>query len=846
MNADKERRGDTARASAEAAEEASRAQGSHYHSRMEAERDAPRREAARNVSENVNSENVSAESAGAFDEGKPSSNVRAQPPEEFTGGHVDKPKEVAGGLTAAWVATKHVAREMGLVRGTRTLLRLNQKDGFDCPGCAWPDPDGKRSHAEFCENGAKAVAEEATTRRVTPEFFREWSVADLSRKSDYWLGKQGRITQPVVLRRGATHYEPIEWDEAFKLIAGKLNSLASPDEAAFYTSGRTSNEAAFLYQLFVRQFGTNNLPDCSNMCHESSGRALTETIGVGKGTVTLEDFRLAEAIFVVGQNPGTNHPRMLTSLQEAKRRGCKIVHVNPLPEAGLNRFKHPQHPLDLLGGGTQLADIFLQVRINGDVPLLKGIMKEVLEAEELRPGDVLDWKFIHEHTHGFEEFARALRAVAWDALVEQSGITREEMREAARIFIESKRTIVCWAMGLTQHKNAVANIQEIVNLLLLRGQLGKSGAGACPVRGHSNVQGDRTMGIWERPTDEFLNSLAREFDFEPPRRHGLDTVETIKAMHERRVKVFFAVGGNFLSATPDTEFTAEALRRCRLTAHVSTKLNRAHLVTGEQALILPCLGRTERDVQKSGEQFVSVENSMGVVHSSRGSLEPASTQLLSEPAIVARLARATLDRRGGVEWEWLVEDYDRVRDLIERVIPGFDDYNRRVREPGGFYLPNLAREGVFKTSTGRANFTVHELPRNELEPGQFLMMTVRSHDQFNTTIYGLDDRYRGVQGERRVVFLNPEDVREQGLSAGQVVDLVSHFDGEERTARRFIVVPYRIPRRCAATYFPETNVLVPVAHVADKSNTPASKSVRISVRPSDAPLRFDYDMNGEQ
>ncbi|HKG11761.1 MAG TPA: molybdopterin-dependent oxidoreductase, partial [Pyrinomonadaceae bacterium] len=467
-------RDDSERARAEAAEGASAAQGSHYHSRMEAESDAPQREAAREGTPG----------AGAPDESATPSNVRAQPPEDFTGGEIREAKESAGGLHAVWVATKHVAREMGLVRGTRTLLRLNQKDGFDCPGCAWPDPDGERSHAEFCENGAKAVAEEATTRRVTPDFFREWSVADLSRKSDFWLGKQGRITHPVVLRRGATHYEPVEWDEAFKLVAEELNALDSPDEAAFYTSGRTSNEAAFLYQLFVRQFGTNNLPDCSNMCHESSGRALTETIGVGKGTVTLEDFQLAEAIFVIGQNPGTNHPRMLTSLQSAKKRGCKIVHVNPLPEAGLNRFKHPQHPLDLIGGGTQLADLFLQVRVNGDVPLLKGIMKEVLEAEELRPGDVLDWKFIHERTHGFEEFARALRETRWDALVEQSGVSREEMCEAARVLIASKRTIVCWAMGLTQHKNAVANIQEIVNLLLLRGQLGKPGAGACPVRGH--------------------------------------------------------------------------------------------------------------------------------------------------------------------------------------------------------------------------------------------------------------------------------------------------------------------------------------------------------------------------
>jgi molybdopterin-dependent oxidoreductase alpha subunit len=532
---------------------------------------------------------------------------------------------------------------------------------------------------------------------------------------------------------------------------------------------------------------------------------------------------------------------MLTALQSAKKRGCKIVHVNPLPEAGLNRFKHPQNPSDVLGRGTELADLFLQVRINGDVALLKGLMKEVLEEESRRPGEVLDRRFIEEKTAGFEQFARALVETGWDELSEQSGVTREEMREAARIFIDSERTIVCWAMGLTQHKNAVANIQEIVNLLLLRGQIGRPGAGACPVRGHSNVQGDRTMGIWERPTEVFLDQLAREFDFEPPRRHGLDTVETIKAMHDRRVKVFFALGGNFLSATPDTELTAEALGRCRLTAHVSTKLNRSHLLTGEQALILPCLGRTERDVQASGEQFVSVENSMGVVHSSRGTLEPASRDLLSEPSLVAHLARAVLGERSTVEWEWLVEDYDRIRDLIERVIPGFDDYNRRVREGGGFYLPNFAREGEFKTATGRAHFTVHSLPSHDLAPGQFLMMTVRSHDQFNTTIYGLDDRYRGVYNERRVVFLNPEDISEAGLSAGQVVNLVSHFEGEQRTARRFIVVPYRIPRRCAATYFPEANVLIPLRSVAEKSNTPTSKSVRITIIPSDSPLRFDYD-----
>jgi molybdopterin-dependent oxidoreductase alpha subunit len=636
----------------------------------------------------------------------------------------------------------------------------------------------------------------------------------------------------MLLKSQATHYEPVSWDEAFALISSELNALASPDEAIFYTSGRTSNEAAFLYQLFVRQFGTNNLPDCSNMCHESSGSALTETIGVGKGTVTLEDFDLTDAIFIIGQNPGTNHPRMLTALQKAKRRGCKIVHINPLPEVGTTRFKHPQEIFGMLGKGTELADLFLQVRINGDVALLKGIMKEMLEEEERQPGTILDHEFIAQQTDGFEGFVEALRHVSWDEIVEQSGVGREQIRQAAEIMMRARRTICCWAMGLTQHRNAVANIQEIVNLLLLRGQIGLPGAGVCPVRGHSNVQGDRTMGIWERPTEAFLDSLSKAFDFEPPRAHGYDTVESIKAMHAGRGKVFFALGGNFLSATPDTEYTAQSLRRCRLTVHVSTKLNRAHLITGQQALILPCLGRTEVDVQATGAQFVSSENSMGVVQSSRGSLEPASPHLLSEPAIVARLAAATLGERTSVDWLALAANYDLIRSRIERVIPGFEDYNRRVREPGGFYLPNMARERQFKTASGKANFTVHELPRHNLKDGQFLMMTMRSHDQFNTTIYGLDDRYRGIYQGRRVVFLNPQDITEAGLNAGQLVDLTSHFEDEERRAPRFVVVPYSIPRRCAATYFPEANVLVPIGSVAEKSNTPASKSVVISLRPS--------------
>ena len=758
-------------------------------------------------------------------------NISAQPPQEVAPPEVQQPKKVAGGLPAIVSAVRSISNEMGLVRGTRTLLKLNQPGGVDCPGCAWPEPDAERSHFEFCENGAKHIAGEATTKRVTPEVFAAHSVADLSLQSDEWLEAQGRITHPMLLRRSASHYEPIKWDDAFELIGGELNSLNYPDHAIFYTSGRTSNEAAFLYQLFVRQFGTNNLPDCSNMCHESSGTALTETIGVGKGTVLLDDFDQAEAIFVIGQNPGTNHPRMLSSLQRAKRNGATLVHINPLPEAGMTRFKHPQDVLGLVGGGTALADLFLQVRINGDVALLKGLSKAVLAEEERRPGTVLDHDFIAGQSQGFEEFSAALKNFSWSEITTHSGVTQEEIETAAKVFIESERTIFCWAMGLTQHRNAVANIQEIVNLMLLRGQLGKPGAGLCPVRGHSNVQGDRTMGVWERPTALFLDRLGAEFKFEPPRNHGYDTVRSIEAMHSGVGRVFFALGGNFLSATPDTEFTAEALRRCRLTAHVSTKLNRAHLITGEQSLILPCLGRTEVDLQNGVAQFVTTENSMGVVQMSQGSLTPASEQLLSEPQVVARLARATLHQRTTVDWEALANDYDLIRKHIENVCGGFDDYNARVRQPGGFVLPNPARQRVFNTSTGKANFTVHDLPTLKLEPNQYLMMTIRSHDQFNTSIYSGNDRYRGISNGRRVIFLNKDDMAQANLMPQQKVDLISHFEGEERVARGFRIIPYDIPRRCAATYFPEANVLVPIRNVAEKSNTPASKSVVISIAP---------------
>ena len=765
----------------------------------------------------------------------------AQPPVELAGTTLGAPSSAAAGLTAVRITTQIALGGMGAVRGAKLLLEVNQKDGFDCQSCAWPSPDGDRHTFEFCENGAKAVADEATQKRITAEFFEQHAVAELAAQSDHWLNAQGRLTEPMVLLAGATHYAPIAWEEAFALIAAELRALPTPDAAAFYTSGRTSNEAAFLWQLFVRQFGTNNLPDCSNMCHESSGVALGETIGIGKGTVTLEDFEKADAIFVIGQNPGTNHPRMLTALEAAKARGATIVSVNPLPEVGTERFKNPQdfmHPLKawstLLGDGARLADLWLQPRIGGDLALFKGIMKEMLAAEEAAsaPGTVLDHAFIAAHTHGYEALVADLRATAWDDVVAASGVGRAEIGRAAQIAMKSRATIVCWAMGLTQQPDAVETIQTIVNFLLLRGNIGRPGAGPCPVRGHSNVQGDRTMGIFERMPDWWLDRLDAEFGMKSPRAHGLDTVDTIRAMADGRVTVFLAMGGNFLSATPDTEFTAAALRKCALTAHVATKLNRSHLVTGRTALILPCLGRTERDRQAGGEQFVTVEDSMGVINSSRGRLAPAAAQLRSEVAIVGGIARAVFGA-GSVskrpEWETFAGNYDLIRDRIARVVPGFEDYNRRIRE-GVFHLPNAPRDArEWRTRTKRANFTVAPIRRRELAAGEFVMMTIRTHDQFNTTVYGLDDRYRGVFGGRRVVFMHEEDIRAAGLVQGQRVDLTNRFGGVERVAPSFMVAPYRIPRGCVATYFPEANVLVPIGSVAAKSNTPTSKFVVVTI-----------------
>jgi formate dehydrogenase major subunit len=752
---------------------------------------------------------------------------------------VRTPRDHAAGVEAVAVAMGRALGEMGPSRAARTLLRLNQVDGFDCMSCAWPDPDPDHRHtAEFCENGAKAVAEEATTARVGPEFFARHSIAELAARPDHWLGKQGRLTHPMVRRPGGTHYEPIAWDEAFTLAASHLNGLGSPDEAAFYTSGRASNEAAFVYQLFVRAFGTNNLPDCSNMCHESSGVALIDTIGIGKGSVSLEDLYRAELIVLAGQNPGTNHPRMLSALETAKRRGARIISINPLREAGLVNFRNPQHARGVVGHGTDLTDLHLPIRLGGDQALFQAIGSLLVEW------DAIDHAFVDAHTDGFAAWRAHVADVDWERVGQATGLERDQVVEAARMVASSGATVWCWAMGLTQHRNSVATIKEVVNLALARGDIGKPGAGLCPVRGHSNVQGDRTMGIWEKPPASFLDALAAEFGFEPPRRHGYDTVETIEAMLAGKVGVFVGLGGNFLHAAPDTGVTAEALRRTALTVQVSTKLNRSHLVTGETALILPTLGRTERDDRESGPQFVTVEDSMSVVHASRGRLAPAGEQLRSEVAIVCGLAEATLGAGTShadgtsIDWAALRADYGRIRAHIERVVPGFDDYEARVLTKTGFVLPHPPRDRrAFDTPSGRAQFTTSDLDLLEVPAGHLVLQTMRSHDQFNTTIYGLSDRYRGIEGGRQVVLLNRRDIEAHGLRAGDHVDIVAHWAGDDvdRRVRNFRVVEYDTPRGSAAAYYPETNPLVPLASVAEHSNTPTSKSVVVRLEPSTAP-----------
>lgn len=736
-------------------------------------------------------------------------------------------KKSSVGVPGITHAMQYALTEMGPKRSLQTLLKMNQVHGFDCPSCAWPDPDPEhRRTAEFCENGAKAVAWEATRKRVDREFFAANSIADLRSQDDHWLEHHGRLTEPMYLAPGATHYAPITWAEAIEVVAKRLRALPDPNRAVFYTSGRTSNEAAFAYQLLARRLGTNNLPDCSNMCHESSGAALSETIGIGKGVVTLDDLENhADLIVIVGQNPGTNHPRMLTALEHAKKRGGRIVAINPLPEAGFGKFRNPQTPRGLAGPGTMLADSYLPIRVNGDLQFFAGVNKVLLAREDAAPGSILDHDFIDKYCDGFDESAQAWRELDWSTITEQSGLSRAQIEDFASQVIDAHSVVVCWAMGLTQHRNAVTTIREIVNFLLLRGNIGRPGAGPSPIRGHSNVQGDRTMGIWEKMPDAFLDAVQAEFGFDPPREHGWDTVDAIRAMRDGKVDVFFALGGNFVAATPDTEVTEAAMENCQLTVHVATKLNRSHLCHGTEALILPCLGRTERDLQATGQQFVTVEDSMSMVHSSLGRLLPASPQLHSEIKIVTDLAQA-LFGDDDLDWAEMGSDYRVIRKHIEHVVPGFHAYEERVSSPGGFMLPRGPHDSrTFKTKTGKARFTVNPFTRVEVPEGHLLLQTVRSHDQFNTTVYGLDDRYRGIKGGRQIVFVNVDDLRDRGLRDGDLVDVVSVWKDEERRVKSFRAVEYATPRGCVAAYFPEANVLVPLDSTAEVSNTPASKSV---------------------
>ena len=747
-----------------------------------------------------------------------------------------KIKDWAAGMSGVKAAFSDLIEEKTLVRGTKALFKMNQVGGFDCPSCAWPDPDDDRSPlGEYCENGVKALAEEATTKKITSDFFKENSVYALSQLSDYEIGKKGRLTEPMYLPKNGTHYEPISWDAAFEKIGKTLNELDSPNEAVFYTSGRTSNEASFLYQLFAKEFGTNNMPDCSNMCHETSGAALRPTIGIGKGTVKLDDFYDTDLIIIIGQNPGTNAPRMLSALEKGKKNGAKIIAINPLPEAGLMGFKNPQEVKGVIGSPVKLADLYLPVKINGDMSLLKAIEILLLEAEKKNPGKVFNHDFIHEKTTGYEAYLQQFSNYNFDELAAQSGVTKEAIQQATEMIAFKNRIIVCWGMGLTQQPNGVDMIREILNILLLKGSIGKPGAGVCPVRGHSNVQGNRTMLIDEKPTPEQLDRLQNYFGFNPPREKGYDVVHAIKAMHEEKAKVLFCMGGNFLSATPDTTFTANALRKLKLTVSVSTKLNRTHLIHGKESLILPTLSRSDMDIVNGELQIVTTENSMGVVQDSKGILKPVSEHLINETQIVCRMAMATLGDKSVVDWQKYANSYDAVRDAIEQCIPGFENYNVRVRQKGGFYLPNAARDGKFITKQfgDRAPFTLTTVPENKLEADEYMMATTRTHDQFNTTIYGLDDRYRGIKNERRVVFMNPKDIEKAGFKNGDKVDLFNYDDSIERIAPLFIIVSYPIPEKNTVTYFPETNVLVSVNNVVKESNMPASKYVKIKIKKHD-------------
>jgi len=755
-------------------------------------------------------------------------NLSVRGNESFAKIKLGDPVSHAAGILGVKEALRHGFKEMGILRSMRTLLDMNQKGGFDCPSCAWPDPEDRSAIGEYCENGAKALADEATMTYIGKEFFAKYSVEELSKLSDFEINKLGRLIEPLVLRPDQIHYESITWEEAFDLIATELKRMKSPNEAIFYTSGRSSNEAAFLYGMFARALGTNNMPDCSNMCHESSGVALSETLGIGKGSVTLEDMYEAEVVMVVGQNPGTNHPRMLSALEKCKKNGGTVISVNPLEETGLINFRNPQHVKGILGGGQDIADIHLQVRINQDIALTKLLLKRLIDCDR-QIGGVIDHAFLEEYVDGYDVFISDIAQYNEKELLEICGVDEQKVNDTVQILAKKSKIIVCWAMGLTQHKNGVENIREYVNLLLLKGAIGKPNAGTCPVRGHSNVQGDRSVGIHHFVNKELNFRIKEHLGFIPPEEEGVDTVGAIQAMYEGKARVFMCLGGNFLMAASDTEYTAKGLQECELTVQVSTKLNRTHLVTGKTALILPTIGRSEKDFKNGKQRFFTVENSMGRVHQSKGVLKPASNLIMSEPEIIANIANTYFSGNHSVHWKSLGENYELIREYIDKVAKGFQETEQRSKGKG-YYLPNNVRDLDFgMLPNGKAQITINKLPKHTLQEDEFMLMTIRSHDQFNTTIYGLDDRYRGVYNERRVLFMNSMDMQEMELQQLDVVNITSTYDNVVRTAHKFLIVPYNIPKGNLAAYFPETNVLVPHNHYADRSKTPISKSVRVRI-----------------
>lgn len=748
-----------------------------------------------------------------------------------------------GGAAGGWGALKAVADairgQMSVKQDVIALFKVNQPQGFDCPGCAWPDPQHASSF-EFCENGAKAVSWEATSKRTTPEFFAAHTVTELWERSALHLEGEGRLTHPMKYDATTDTYQPIEWETAFREIGEHLRSYDDPDSVEFYTSGRASNEAAFLWQLFAREYGTNNFPDCSNMCHEPTSVGLPESIGVGKGTVELEDFDHCDLVLCIGHNPGTNHPRMLGTLREVSKRGATIVAINPLRERGLERFTSPQSPIEMLSmSSTELASTYYKVRVGGDAAMLKGVMKILLtmheEAQSKGEPGVIDEAFITEHTEGFDALKADLESTDWEHILKVSGMAREEIQHIARLYASAERTIICYGMGITQHQYGTQNVQQIANLLLMRGNIGKPGAGICPLRGHSNVQGDRTVGITEIPPQSLLDSLEKVFGFRPPQKHGHGAVEAIKAMRDGKAKALLCLGGNLAEAISDPQVTFPAMRNLDLVVHMATKLNRSHLLLGKHNYLLPVLGRTETDVQATGAQSVTVEDSMSMVHASRGSLDPASPHLKSEPALVASLAKATLPD-SVVDWSAMAADYSRIRDAIEAVFPAFENFNERIKHPGGFRLHNAASERVWLTPSGRAQFKVmqgiNEDPRS-LKCHDLVLTTLRSHDQYNTTLYGLNDRYRGVTGRRDVLFINAEEAEKRQLRVGDRVDLMALDPDGNPTSRQMknltIVIIDMAPGSVGA-YYPEANVMVPLDSHDTKSGIPAYKSIPISMK----------------